>query len=794
MSFLSRWLRPTASISREPLPADPAAPPWPAQGLWARAAYMRLSDWFKQMSDWTLDVRKIIYDARLPEPLPGLIYLGVRRSRRSRRQRVVLARELIAACSASLAAGQSPRQVADDFRAREARGDFLPRSKRPAHFARELPAPAVRWIDRVLAAARLQPALANQAAAELAEHFAARLASGGSIETLIEQFGEPAQAAQLLRQTRLAMAVMLPARLRELLNQVLRRARLWPAERQDVARELTDHFSDGLAAGRTAEKLAADFGSPRQAARLIRRAKLRNRPLVWRMLHHSTQGFAALLGLLLLAYCFLCVRYVTGRPTISHNYVAAFNREQLVIPPDDRAWPLYRQALLQLPQSQRPDARGFEEQGSEAEEYWPGVVAYLDEHHKTLTLIRRAASKPQFGFVFGDPANRKFLQEFGGGADRHGESPERYDPVLIECLLPQHQEVRFLAQLLAADARSALQMGDPARFVEDVSALVGMAEQNRNSTPFLVVKLVSSAIYQLAVRATAAALAEQPELFAGEQLKQLAHALAGYAGGGSLQLHVSEGDRQSFYDYLQRTFTDDGHGDGRLTPEGFKRLNRDFNQAFTPDRLTLVWRTWGIELGLGGPLASAEIASRKELTALAEQLWDEAQADYACPLWEWQESSADKKLDELRASPLNRIRYWPVLDFLGAETWMAPLVGELDTQRRDAVFGVIALELYHRRHSAWPATLDELTPDLLPDAPLDRFTGQPLRYRLVDGRPLLYSCGTDGDDDGGRAPKEGSSAVSSWEPRAKLDADTIAIEWATSTDGDWILWPPVKTL
>jgi hypothetical protein len=121
---------------------------------------------------------------------------------------------------------------------------------------------------------------------------------------------------------------------------------------------------------------------------------------------------------------------------------------------------------------------------------------------------------------------------------------------------------------------------------------------------------------------------------------------------------------------------------------------------------------------------------------------------------------------------------------------MAPLVGELDTQRRDAVFGVIALELYHRRHNAWPATLNELAPGLLPAVPLDRFTGRPLCYRIIDGRPLVYSCGIDGDDDGGRPPKAGNEVASRWGPEAKLDADTIA--WADAQDGDWILWPPVE--
>ncbi|HEV7222560.1 MAG TPA: hypothetical protein VGN42_07655, partial [Pirellulales bacterium] len=356
MSFLSWLLRPALSIPRKPLPADPPAPPPPAQGFWARAAYAPLGDWFQQGTRPTLDVRKIIGDARLSGPLPGLIYLGVRRSHRSRRQRAALARELTAIFSTSLAAGQTPEQIAERFREQEARGDFLPQSKRRPRIEIALPAPAAQWIDRLLARARLQPGQANEAAGELAEHFAARLAAGESAAALIEQFGPAERAARLLRQTRLTAVAWLPAPLRALLDRVLRRARLWPSERRDVARELTDHFSDGLAAGRSAEQLVVGFGNPRQAARLIRRAKLRSRPLAWRMLRHAIQGLEALTGAMLLLYAFLSVRYVTGRPTISHRYLADVNRQQQAIPSDDRAWPLYREALLRLPRAGRPDA------------------------------------------------------------------------------------------------------------------------------------------------------------------------------------------------------------------------------------------------------------------------------------------------------------------------------------------------------------------------------------------------------------------------------------------------------
>ncbi len=145
---------------------------------------------------------------------------------------------------------------------------------------------------------------------------------------------------------------------------------------------------------------------------------------------------------------------------------------------------------------------------------------------------------------------------------------------------------------------------------------------------------------------------------------------------------------------------------------------------------------------------------------------------------------------ELSGGMPRKLRYFPLL-LLMPTLDSVFLNSELRTEEQDAVLVAIALELHHRRAGEWPATLDELTPGLLPDVPPDRFTGEPLRYRLVEGRPLLYSCGTDRDDDGGVPPAGGNAVARMWEGKAKLDALTVTAAWAAEHDGDWILWPPL---
>ena len=73
----------------------------------------------------------------------------------------------------------------------------------------------------------------------------------------------------------------LPHSLAALVLDVTRRTRLRRREQVDVARELLAHFCDGLESGATGDALSAGFGNPVQAAKLIRRAKKRNRSLLW---------------------------------------------------------------------------------------------------------------------------------------------------------------------------------------------------------------------------------------------------------------------------------------------------------------------------------------------------------------------------------------------------------------------------------------------------------------------------------------------------------------------------------
>ena len=69
------------------------------------------------------------------------------------------------------------------------------------------------------------------------------------------------------------------------------------------------------------------------------------------------------------------VYYLTGRPTIKVDYLAALNERAKSAPEEERAWPLYRQALSQIFVNQNiPEWMNEDLSPSSAK--WPEAVAW----------------------------------------------------------------------------------------------------------------------------------------------------------------------------------------------------------------------------------------------------------------------------------------------------------------------------------------------------------------------------------------------------------------------------------
>ncbi len=574
-------------------------------------------------------------------------------------------------------------------------------------------------------------------------------------------------------------AARLPWNVSDLIRAVVRATRLSRIERADLARELAAHFQDGLALHADAQRMLSDFGDPRAAAALIRRAKLRQRPLTWQMLSWTSYALGVALLLSLLLYAFLALRLFTATPNIARNHLAELNAPALAIQETQRAWQLYREVAIALESVPDWDELGHAQPDAPR---WPELLAYLARNERALQLIHAASQRPHLGIVLTtdlDPlllagrakANDPAAAAAVAATTRANEAP---NPLVLSVLLPHVSELRMQARALRLAALAAGARGDADAAVRHVEAMIAISD-HAFETPILICDLVAFSVLTRACGVVDELLHRYPELLRGPQLVRIAHRLGAALGGGVLRARV-ENERRACEDVLQRIYSDDGRGDGRISAAGLQLLD-DIrlppNEESGPAPLK--------------PLMGAILVGRAEMSQKMERIFSLAERESRLPLWQRNGSAADRALQELGASDTLRARYLP-LWIMAPSLSNAGAQGEILTVRRDATLVMLALQAYRERNGTYPASLVELTPTFIPSVPLDRFDGAPLRYRLVAGQPLLYSVGVDGDDDQGRVPagREGNERARRWGA-----SPSRAGQSTSETDGDWQLFPPV---
>ena len=72
----------------------------------------------------------------------------------------------------------------------------------------------------------------------------------------------------------------------------------------------------------------------------------------------------------------------------------------------------------------------------------------------------------------------------------------------------------------------------------------------------------------------------------------------------------------------------------------------------------------------------------------------------------------------------------------------------LESGKRATIL-TVALHQYHHQHGRWPAALGDCRLAGIENVQIDPVAKQPFGYKLVDGRPVLFSLGFDGINNGG---------------------------------------------
>ncbi|MEQ9453356.1 MAG: hypothetical protein RLN76_02025 [Phycisphaeraceae bacterium] len=608
----------------------------------------------------------------------------------------------------------------------------------------------------------------------------------------------------------------LPEPCRGMVLEVTRRTRLWRRERYEVAGELIAHFGDGLEAGATAETLVERFGDVRQTARLIRRAKVRGRSAVY----HARVWMGRGIGAVVVGYVLAAVWLSVGEPEPMSvdEMIKAINAPIEDMPEDQRAWPELRELLLttdvaifdtEVPYEVRDSY--LEETGENvprsltgltpAHALWPMAEEVVEDGASVIQKVinltqgyKHLGYTIEFEFRMPEDDYRVMMNlsahesstvpvEPDWNVMSPGERLARQSSVPI--LLPQLGVLRRMARLLELEAMVAQERGDAVRVIECSRALLQLGDWS-SEQPLLISCLVDLSIKSIAHKRIGHALHAAPEVYSDEQLKELAHMLAGMTISFTSGIQWEE----RFYaqDILDRLYDENG----RLSDEGVEFLfmfdtyldgNPVSSQSTAPtwahEKFSeIVTSRWAFRLAT--PLASLVLADREDMSALQDRFFARTYAYGRLPLGEMVQSDSDDLMEEAASTTIGRFRYMPLVIYLPSMS-AAYRTEAVVRNVRDGLVVAIAAELYRREHGDWPETQAQLVPRYLPKVYADESDEQ-LRPLILGrdetGGLVVYGRGLDGDDDGGQRGKRG------W-PNIDYHGEDEPIP-----DSDWILYPP----
>jgi hypothetical protein len=541
----------------------------------------------------------------------------------------------------------------------------------------------------------------------------------------------------------------LPIELQKLIQRVARRTRLRRSEQLDVARELITHFEDAIESGESPSNVIVAYGDEKNAAKLLRKACKRKRWWVEIAFVKSVKYAAMGFGGFIFVYLVMVFFALQRKPNIKVDYVTKMNEVAAAIPTEERAWPLYRAAAIAINTNPEPTPEveeRFVYPNWPGEAGWDSYSDWIDSHSKTLDLIREGAMKKGMGYLV---AHAIAEEDKALWPEEYENAQDKLDNPFIGIWFPQLGHVRNMVILLKFDAIEAAWAGDGERCYQNIDAMIRLGTHTREHSS-LINDLVAMSIYNLAFQTLGKILEHTPEII---QIEKTYAMLSEMDGEFNVRF---DGERMFILDFLQRTYTDDGQGDGNLIPGKMIEM-----MSLMLDDPT----SFGSIVFLA-PLGDIFIASRKEFLdhydgylALMESYRD-------VPLYQWDDAvlAYDTKI----AEAINEMFFskYYFLDLIMPVLDRAMLSGKYSRARRDALLATLYAVEVQQTTGIWPV-------DLAQANVVDPWTGDSWLIANIEEQPVIYSAGCDGDDDGGTYTKN-------------------SYKWGSNPDkidGDWVVWP-----
>ncbi len=581
---------------------------------------------------------------------------------------------------------------------------------------------------------------------------------------------------------------------------VVANSRLWKHEKFQVANELIAHFEDGIRRGRNETDLVADFGDPLVAAKLIRVSKLRNRTMMSKLLSGGIWGGLAL-GL---GYLGLTTFFYFGKANPGTDYLLDLNQQALLVPAEESAWLIYRDVFTKFDYSEggknkfaeiyiktdpdQSDSRLVRPTDGEA---WEIATQKLADSAELLDAFRQARTKSQLGLPLQSDPRNYAPEDFSAlypnqkQSDDHemSYSNQAINQLLkgsvINILLPHYQNFRTSSRILTVDSRWAIEQQDWERVTQNIEAIFAFTRQLGNE-PILVGDLVAFAIHSMGYDLIDEVLPNHYQEFNEQQLARIQQAVE----RDSLIEYVDlAGERAMTMDILQRAFTDDGKGDGRVTAQGME-LMQNVSDLFQSQQAELgiqdrLERTWN---SVSAPLALMTTPTRKQIVTHYESFLTSAEGAFETAYYENPDLDFENRADD-SAGPFVE-SFFPLIYQIRQA--LNRTIGN-----QSGTLAAIAVYRYQQKHGKLPNSLDQLVGEFLDEIPLDQCNGQPLRYQTNSDGFKIYSVGLDDVDNGGTPIMfQRDKSITNLDKTNLVPARASNFSFKEKNlKGDWVLWP-----
>ena len=506
--------------------------------------------------------------------------------------------------------------------------------------------------------------------------------------------------------------------------------------RRDVQAELSAYFEDELKDCKTDEKreqkakqIITEFGDVKLLAVLLRRAKKRCRPLWRKALVRSFQA----LGIIVLYFLICLGSLVVGKSTISINYVDWLNelvragRDE-----QDNARPYYEKAFelyVEMPQWL-----------SKSRAKWP-----TDFNDVQLSSLPTWLEDNQAAFE----AVRQGSRCVGYWSKYTSDEPELARGGLVVDTMEVLPSYKSLTRAMRWQILYKAYNGDIDTALSDSVALMRFGGHLQGHG-LLIEQLVGIAMEALAQNAIFMLL-EHVDVPA-DVLKRAQEELDKQFGKQELGFSM-EAEKVLWYDAIQRTFTDDGQGSGRM-------LARGLPYVATDDWKENLWR-----------LVSFSYPDKQGMVANIDRYFGRFAEIIAETPWDLRDEAIDEQegKEDVQITPIMLKINTPAYRRVSQQAWR-------NKTGRQALLTVLAIIRYEKEKDQYPASLDGLVEaGYLKELPMDSYSDGPLIYQKTEGEFLLYSLGTNLTDEGGKLGLSRGGKPRMW-----------------ADDGDWVFWPVPK--